>query len=91
LIQRRAGGLFHAVNDEGISRYDWTKVILEEAASQQIIPAVPPVQPVLSAFFNSSMRRPDYTVLCNRKLSGELGRALGSWRSGLRKMLAHMK
>jgi len=91
LIQRGARGLFHAVNDEGISRYDWTKTILEEAAKQQIITAVPPVQPVLSTFFNSSMRRPDYTVLSNQKLSAELARPLGSWRAGLRKMLAQMK
>jgi dTDP-4-dehydrorhamnose reductase len=91
LLDRGAAGLFHAVNDEGISRYDWTISILEEAASQELISSVPPVEPVLSSFFSATMRRPDYTVLSNQKLSGELGRPLGSWRKGLRKMLAQMK
>jgi len=91
LLQRGAAGLFHAINDEGVSRYDWTISILEEAVSRQLISSVPPVEPVLSSFFSTTMRRPDYTVLSNQKLSGELGRPLGSWRAGLRKMLAQMK
>jgi len=52
---------------------------------------VPPVEPVTGSFFNSAMRRPDYTVLGNGKLSKVLGRAPVSWRGGLRKMLARMK
>jgi dTDP-4-dehydrorhamnose reductase len=91
LLQQGAEGLFHAVNDEGVSRYEWTKCILEEANRQQMIPAVPPVEPVLSSFFNPTIKRPDYTVLSNRKLAGQLVLPLGSWRSGLRKMLAQMK
>ncbi len=91
LVRRGAGGLFHAVNDEGISRFDWTKIILEEAVRAKLIAAAPPVEPVPSSFFNSSMRRPDYTVLSNGKLTGWLGRPAGSWRSGLKKMLAQMK
>jgi len=90
-VRRDAGGLFHAVNDEGVSRFDWTKSILAEAVHAKLISAVPPVEPVLSSFFNSTMRRPDYTVMSNVKLSKLLGRELGTWRTGLRKMLAQMK
>jgi dTDP-4-dehydrorhamnose reductase len=90
LIESGTTGLFHAVNDEGLSRFDWTKSILEEAARACMIPAEPPVQPVPSSFFNASMRRPDYTVMSNEKLSRQLGRQLGSWRDGMRKMLAQM-
>lgn len=91
LVQRGGSGLFHAVNDEGVSRFDWTKIILEEAVCAKLISAAPPVEPVLSSFFNSAMRRPDYTVLNNGKLTNRLGRPAGSWRSGLKKMLARMK
>lgn len=91
LVLRGAGGLFHAVNDEGVSRFDWTKIILEEAVRAKLISAAPPVEPVSSSFFNSAMRRPGYTVMGNEKLSRLLGRELGSWRGGLRKMLAQMK
>ncbi|HEV2437591.1 MAG TPA: dTDP-4-dehydrorhamnose reductase [Verrucomicrobiae bacterium] len=86
-----AAGLFHAVNDEGVSRFDWAKIILEEAVRAGLLSAAPPVEPVLSSLFNSTMRRPDYTVMSNEKLSRQLGRPLGSWRGGLRKMLAQMK
>jgi len=91
LVRRGAGGLFHAVNDEGVSRFDWTKIILEEALRAGLLSKAPPVEPVLSSFFNSTMRRPDYTVMSNGKLSAQLGRTIGSWRPGLRKMLAQMK
>lgn len=91
LLGQNAGGLFHAVNDEGVSRFEWAKLILEEAVHAKLLSAAPPVEPVLSSFFNSTMRRPDYTVMSNEKLSCQLGRPLGSWRSGLQKMLAQMK
>jgi dTDP-4-dehydrorhamnose reductase len=91
LVCGGAGGLFHAVNDEGVSRFDWTKIILEEAVRAKLISAAPPVEPVLGSFFNSTMRRPDYTVMGNGKLAKLLGRPAGSWRSGLKKMLAQMK
>ena len=91
LIRSGAGGLFHAVNDEGLSRFDWTKSILEEAVHAKLLPAMPPVDPVLSTFFNTTMRRPDYTVMSNEKLTKLLGRPADSWRDGLKKMLAQMK
>lgn len=91
LLRQDASGLFHAVNDEGVSRFDWTKTILDEAVRANLISTAPPVEPVLSSFFNSTMRRPAYTVLSNEKLSRRLGRPLGSWRIGLQKMLAEMK
>jgi dTDP-4-dehydrorhamnose reductase len=91
LVRGGAGGLFHAVNDEGVSRFDWTKIILEEAVRAKLISTAPPVEPVLGSFFNSTMRRPDYTVMGNGKLAKLLGRPAGSWRSGLKKMLAQMK
>jgi len=90
LLSVGANGLFHAVNDDGLSRFDWTKIILQEAVQAKLIPTEPAVEPVLSTFFNSTMRRPDYTIMSNEKLSRQLGRKLGSWRTGLRKMLAQM-
>lgn len=91
MVRRNAGGLFHAVNDDGVSRFDWTKIILEEAVRANLIPTAPQVEPVLSSYFNSTMHRPDYTVMSNEKLAKLLGHPLGSWHSGLRKMLAQMK
>ena len=89
LIRRDACGLFHAVNDEGISRFDWTRIILEEAGRAGVIQTSPQVEPVTTGFFKSTMRRPGFSVLGNEKLANVLGRPAGSWRDGLRKMLAH--
>jgi dTDP-4-dehydrorhamnose reductase len=91
LFRGNAHGLFHAVNDEGVSRFDWAKTILDEAAGLQLIPAAPPVEAVLSSYFSSTMRRPDYTVLNNQKLSAQMSHPAGSWRPGLRNMLAQMR
>jgi dTDP-4-dehydrorhamnose reductase len=89
LVRLGTSGLIHAVNDEGVSRYDWMKIILDEAVQAKLLAAAPAVEPVTAAFFNSTMRRPDYTVMSNKKLTTLLGHKLGSWRSGLKKMLAH--
>ena len=91
LIRLGATGLIHAVNDEGVSRYDWARAILEEAVRAGLTPQVPPVEKVTTAFFNSTMRRPTYTMLSNEKLTKLLNHRMGSWRPGLRKMLAQMK
>ncbi len=91
LAGRGASGLFHAVNDGGLSRFDWTKTILADAKEAGLIAAEPPVEAVTSAFFNSTMRRPDYTVMSNDRLAESLGHPMGSWRPGQKKMLARMK
>jgi dTDP-4-dehydrorhamnose reductase len=91
LAQVEEGGLFHAVNDEGVSRYAWTKIILEEAHQAGLIAGLPAVEPVPTASFNPKIRRPAYTVMSNVKLANRLGRPLGSWREGLRTFLRDSK
>ncbi len=86
-IHRGASGLFHAVNDEGVSRFEWTRVILDEAKAAGLLAKESTLDPVTSAYFNSTMRRPAYTVMDNRKAAQLLGSSLGSWRDGLRQML----
>jgi dTDP-4-dehydrorhamnose reductase len=80
--------LFHAVNDEGVSRFDWTCAILEDASRLDLIPNEVRVEPVTSDFFKSTMKRPQNSILANGKLTALVGHPLGAWRSGLRKMLA---
>lgn len=91
LVRQGAGGLIHAVNDGGVSRYDWALAILEDAVRAGLIPQMSPIEKVTTAFFNSAMRRPDCTIMSNEKLTKLLGHQAGSWRPGLRKMLAQMK
>jgi len=88
LIVKGGRGLFHAVNDEGVCRFDWTRAILEEATRLALISDKIAVEPVTSDFFKSPMRRPQNSILANGQLAALLDRPLGSWRAGLRKMLA---
>ena len=87
LVERRASGLLHAVNDEGLSRFEWTRAILDHARRVGVnLPGID-VEPVTTAYFNPTMRRPTYTVLSNAKVTSLLGRPLGSWRPGLEETL----
>jgi dTDP-4-dehydrorhamnose reductase len=87
LAAQSASGLYHAVNDGGLSRYDWTKEILAAAQAEGVIPVVPSVEPVTTAFFNSTIRRSTYSWLGNAKLTAQLGHPLGSWKTGMRAIL----
>jgi dTDP-4-dehydrorhamnose reductase len=87
LIGKSAGGLFHAVNDGGVSRFDWTRAILAEAKALGLVPETVEVEAVTSDFFKSTMKRPKNSILDNGKLTALLGHPLGSWRVGVRKML----
>ena len=87
LIRQGGSGLFHAVNDGGVSRFDWTVAILEGAKELNLISQEIVVDPVTSDFFKSTMRRPKQSALSNAKLTGLLGHPLGSWRAGLQACL----
>ncbi len=87
LAGQSASGLYHAVNDGGLSRFDWTKEILAAAQAEGVISAVPSVEPVTTAFFNSTIRRSTYSWLSNAKLTARLGHPLGSWKTGMQAML----
>lgn len=88
-VRLEAHGLFHAVSDGGVSRFEWTRIILDEARRAGL--ALPEVrlEPVTTDYFNPTMRRAAYTVLDNAKASRVLGHSLGSWREGLEEMLRH--
>ncbi len=90
VIRQGGAGLFHAVNDGGVSRFDWTVAILEEAKKLNLISQEIVVEPVTSDFFKSTMRRPKQSLLANGGLTGLLGHPLGSWRAGLRACLEEL-
>ncbi len=90
LIRGGASGLFHAVNDFPVSRYEWTKVILEDGQKAGLWSDVS-VEAVASAYFNPRMRRPAYSAMDNRKMTSFLGQPAGAWRTGLNEMLANYR
>jgi len=83
LVQKKATGLLHAVNDEPVSRHDWTVAILEELRRAGLRILTNAVIPVPGATFNSAINRPDYSVLNNTAMARLLGEKPGSWRVAL--------
>jgi dTDP-4-dehydrorhamnose reductase len=86
-IEKGASGLIHAVNDEPVSRYEWTRAILAQAVQAGLIEREPKVEAVTTAYFNSTMKRPAYSAMDNSKAAALLGRPLGTWRRGLVEMV----
>jgi len=91
LVVEGATGLFHAVNDGALSRYQWAVDILASARDMGILTSPTPIEPVQTSHFGTSMRRPTYTVLSNEKLARALRRPLGSWRRGLEETLQTLR
>lgn len=87
LIEREAIGMVHAVNDEPVSRFEWTRIILAQAKATGVIEREPKVEAVTTAYFNPAIQRPAYSVMDNSKAAAILGRKLGSWHNGLIQML----
>lgn len=87
LLELDVGGILHVVNDEGVSRWEWTKAILEEARRAGWLAVVPEVEPVTTDYFSPGMKRPKYTVLDNREAAARLGHPVGTWRKGLAELL----
>jgi dTDP-4-dehydrorhamnose reductase len=52
-----------------------------------LLAAVPKVERVTTDYFSPGMKRPNHTVLDNRKAAALLGRPLGTWRKGLAELL----
>jgi dTDP-4-dehydrorhamnose reductase len=89
-LRTDGAGLFHAVNDEPIDRFEWTRVIAAEARRAGLLAGDLLIEPVTTDYFPSPIKRPLYSVLDNAKLTRQLGHPLGSWRAGLRETLASL-
>lgn len=87
LLDKGSTGLIHTVNDDCVSRYDWTLAIVAEAEQAGLVQSGIPVEAVLTEYFGADIRRPAYTVLSNAKAATILGQRLGSWRPALRQLL----
>jgi len=79
LVERKVRGIFHVSNQGACSWYEFALEIvhLSDDARAEIVP-------VTSKALNRPARRPSFSVLDCRKFQGATGRAMRSWREGLR-------
>jgi len=79
LVAERGGpGLYHATCNGECSWYDFAKAIFEETNTPaNLLPAT-------SSDFPSPVKRPDYSVLCNKRLQVQGLDIMPHWRDALR-------
>lgn len=82
-----ARGVWHAVGEGAVSRYDFARAILEDdpARAEHVVRAV---EPVRSQSFPLPAPRPKHAPLDASKLRTRFGIALPPWRDALRKAFA---
>jgi dTDP-4-dehydrorhamnose reductase len=92
------GGIYHMTADGETSWYEFTKAILEEAASKtqhlswvnaatKGMPLLTRrVLPVTTAEYPTPAHRPAYSVLSTRRLHDRFGVRLPAWRAQLRSL-----
>jgi len=84
---RRAPGRYHWCDSGVASRYDFAVAIVEEAVSQGVLAASPPILPIASADYPTAARRPACSILDKRDTERLLGVTAPHWRRALRETL----
>jgi dTDP-4-dehydrorhamnose reductase len=80
-LDQGLSGLYHLTSGGYASRYEWSKYFLEEGKFRNL------VIPVAVSEFPSTVRRPLFSCLSNRKISQVLGISIPHWHEGVKNYL----
>ena len=80
---KAAWGVYHFAGDTAVSRDEFARAVLVQAATQGLLPRVPEVRPVSSRDYPSSAERPADSRLDCRKVQAAFGIAPSDWRTAL--------
>jgi dTDP-4-dehydrorhamnose reductase len=83
-------GIYHWTDGGLASWYDFAIAIQEEALEAGIINKAIPIQPIRTADYPTSAKRPSYSVLDKTATWDALGYKANHWRVNLRKMLREL-
>jgi len=81
LIKTKATGLFHLINSNYCSRYEWARFVLDTLKLDNIIIPVP------MSYFHSLAQRPLFSPMSNDKVCSILNYKLPDWRISTQKYL----
>ncbi len=73
-LKERLTGLYHLTNSGYASRYEWAVFILKSLGIKK------EVTPVSSAIFNLPAKRPDFSAMSNKRISGLLELSIPTWQ-----------
>ena len=76
-------GVYHFAGDTAVSRDEFARAVLVQAAAQGLLPRVPGVRPVSSRDYPSAAERPVDSRLDSRKVQAAFGIAPSNWRAAL--------
>ena len=80
---KAAWGVYHFAGDTAVSRDEFARAVLVQAAAQRLLPRVPDVRPVSSRDYPSAAERPADSRLDCRKVQAAFGIAPSDWRAAL--------
>lgn len=78
-----AWGVYHFAGDTAVSRDEFARAVLVQAAAQGLLPCVPDVHPVSSRDYPSAADRPADSRLDCRKVQAAFGIAPSDWQAAL--------
>ena len=80
---KAAWGVYHFAGDTAVSRDEFARAVLVQAAAQGLLPRVPEVRPVSSRDYPSAAERPADSRLDCRKVQAAFGIAPSDWQAAL--------
>ena len=80
---KAAWGVYHFAGDTAVSRDEFARAVLVQAAAQGLLPRVPEVRPVSGRDYPSAAERPADSRLDCRKVQAAFGIAPSDWRAAL--------
>ncbi|MCX7913557.1 MAG: dTDP-4-dehydrorhamnose reductase [Thermodesulfovibrionales bacterium] len=80
-IKKGLAGLYHLVNSDYCSRYEWAREFLKLKGINKFI------YPVSQAEFNLPAKRPSFSAMSNEKLSKILNISIDTWKDELKRFM----
>ena len=87
---KAAWGVYHFAGDTAVSRDEFARAVLVQAAAQGLLPRVPEVRPVSSRNYPSAAERPADSRLDCRKVQAAFGIAPSDWRAALHDLSGYL-
>lgn len=81
-LHRGLRGIYHLTNSGYCSRYEWARTVLSAAGINKFI------RPVSMDSFHLPAKRPKFSAMSNRKISGHLGISIPEWEDVVKRFIS---
>ena len=81
-VEKNLEGIFHINNGGGCSRYEWARYFAEQNNWANTI-----IKPALMSSFKTQARRPDFSVMCNKKIQVICRKPIPEWKLAVKESI----